>query len=60
MVTLLHSQAQILPEVNEKLRLFAHRRMVKRGIKLLTNTKVTEVTGAARSSATAPRSRVAP
>jgi NADH dehydrogenase len=44
MVTLLHGQPQILPEVNEKLRLFAQQRMVRRGIKLLTGTKVTEVT----------------
>jgi NADH dehydrogenase len=44
MVTLIHGQAQILPEVNEKLRAFAHKRMIARGIKVLTERKVTEVT----------------
>ncbi len=44
MVTLLHGQAQLLPEVSEPLRLFAEERMRRRGIIVRTNAKVTEVT----------------
>jgi len=44
MVTLLHGQAQVLPEVSEKLRVFARSRMERRGIKVVTDAKVTEVT----------------
>jgi NADH dehydrogenase len=44
MVTLLHGQPQLLPEVSPKLRDFARRRMEKRGIKVITEAKVVEVT----------------
>ncbi len=43
-VTLLHGQPQILPEVSPKLREFARARMVRRGIEVITEAMVTEVT----------------
>lgn len=44
MVTLLHSQPDVLPEVSLELRRFARKRMEARGIKVLTERKVAEVT----------------
>ncbi|HET7844412.1 MAG TPA: FAD-dependent oxidoreductase [Xanthomonadales bacterium] len=44
MVTLLHGQAEILPELSPKLRRFAQERMAARGIKLLCEVKAAEVT----------------
>jgi NADH dehydrogenase len=44
MVTLLHSQPDLLPEVSPELRRFARKRMEARGIKVLTERKVAEVT----------------
>jgi len=44
MVTLLHSQAEILPELSPGLRRFAQARMANRGIKLLCEVKAAEVT----------------
>jgi len=44
MVTLLHGQPEILPEVEPALRRFARHRMEQRGIRILTNARVAEVT----------------
>lgn len=43
-VTLLHGLPEILPEMSPKLRAFAHERMTRRGIRVVTNAMVTEVT----------------
>jgi len=43
LVTLLHSQPQLLPEVSPKLRDFARRRMERRGIKVVTEASVVEI-----------------
>jgi NADH dehydrogenase len=43
-VTLLHGQAEILPEVSPSLRRFAHRRMERRGIVVRCSAEVREVT----------------
>jgi NADH dehydrogenase len=44
MVTLLHGQSEILPELSPALRRFAHARMSARGIRLLCEVKAAEVT----------------
>jgi NADH dehydrogenase len=44
MVTLLHGQPELLPEVSSKLRQFARRRMEKRGIRVITEAVAAEVT----------------
>jgi NADH dehydrogenase len=44
MVTLLHGQDEILPEVSPALRRFARERMLRRGIRFLCGKAVTEVT----------------
>ena len=44
MVTLLHGQAEILPELTPALRRFAQQRMAGRGIKLMCEVKAAEVT----------------
>ncbi|HQY37366.1 MAG TPA: FAD-dependent oxidoreductase [Pseudomonadota bacterium] len=43
MVTLLHGRPQLLPEVSPKLRDFARRRMERRGIRVITEASVVEV-----------------
>lgn len=43
-VTLLHGLPQVLPEVGPGLRAFAQRRMERRGIRVLCDTRVVEVT----------------
>jgi NADH:ubiquinone reductase (H+-translocating) len=43
-VALLHGMPEILPEVSAKLRRFAHERMVKNGVDVITSLAVTEVT----------------
>jgi NADH dehydrogenase len=42
-VTLLHGLPHILPEVGEKLRVFARRRMERRGIRVMCDARVVEV-----------------
>ncbi len=43
-VTLIHSRDQILPEINEKLRGFARRKMERAGVKILLNARVASAT----------------
>lgn len=43
-VTLLHSQAKVLPEVSERLRDFAQHKMSEAGIRVRTEVRVSEIT----------------
>lgn len=44
-VVLVHSQARILPELSEKLALFAQKILMKRGVELRLNTRLEAATG---------------